>query len=545
MILRRIAFVLAVFGGISLHTYGQSALPFSYFDLWLEEVTIPQFPAFHSGVTAHHDGKWLIMGGRTNGMHGFYPPFAFPTNGRQELVYVVDPEAGSIWSADISGLDSLAREQLGSSNMQFAQKDDKLYITGGYGYKESIDDYTTFPYLTSVNMPMLMDSVIAGGDISSAFRSVIDSTMAVTGGRMGRIGDRYFLVFGHYFHHRYSVADLGSFIQKYTYQIRMFDIQDDAVQLAAINKQVVTDSANFRRRDFNMTPFEEGTEKGFYAWSGVFRDSVDLPYYNPIRITSDGSYEVLPFEQKLAHYHSGSLSISLENSFLSSDKMHVFFGGMAEYYPDEFENLIQDSLVPFIKQISSVQVYSDGLVEHYNGVNFSTQDYCGTYAPNQIRFAFEEFEGSNMEFIPNPQYMNEETGVMNYELDFQNPTLNIGYMVGGIISTGRNIADMNDPSLSFASNKVYKVFAEVKNCGNISEYSTATMQVFPNPSTDFIQAQTDEPVTRWDVTDLSGKTVLSQNAAGQSLYVGNLASGTYLLHITTQQNAYRAKFIKR
>lgn len=535
--------VLALFIGVQIQSYCQQAsLAFS--DLWLEEVMIPQFPAFHSGVTAHHDGKWLIMGGRTNGMHGFYPPFAFPTNGRQELVYVVDPEAGSIWSADISGLDSLAREQLGSSNMQFAQKDDKLYITGGYGYKESIDDYTTFPYLTSVNMPMLMDSVIAGGDISSAFRSVIDSTMAVTGGRMGRIGDRYFLVFGHYFHHRYSVADLGSFIQKYTYQIRMFDIQDDSVQLAAINKQMVTDSANFRRRDFNMTPFEEGAEKGFYAWSGVFRDSVDLPHYNPIRITSDGSYAVIPFEQKLAHYHSAAISLKTDAMIEASNLMHVFLGGTAEYYLDNNEFIVQDSLVPFTKVFSSVQVYPTGLDELKAGIINWRFKGCGQFNPNQIRYEFNGYEGTNMEFIPNSQLTDEETGVVEFNLQFENPIL-LGYAVGGIISTGPNIADMNDPSLSFASDKVYKVFFDVKVCGNINEYSTATLQVFPNPTADYIQAQTDEMVIRWEVTDLSGKTVLSQNAAGQSLYVGNLASGTYLLRITTQQNAYRAKFIKR
>jgi hypothetical protein len=532
--------LLILLAGTSVQSYGQQDKSLIISDLWLEEMIIPQFPAFHSGVTAHYDGKWLIMGGRTNGMHGFYPPFAFPTGGRQESVYVVDPEAGSVWSADISGLDSLVREQLGSSNMQFAQNGDKLYIAGGYGYKESIDDYTTFPYLTSVNMPMLMDSVIAGGNINTAFRSVIDSTMAVTGGRMGRIGDRYFLVFGHYFHHRYSVADLGSFIQKYTYQIRMFDIQDDDTLLAAVNKQVITDSVNFRRRDFNMTPFKEGTEKGFYAWSGVFRDSVDLPHYNPIRIKSDGSYAVLPFEQKLAHYHSGSFSMKIDNpGYYTYKDAHVFLGGMAEYYPDSGYALVQDSLVPFTKNFSSVQISGDQIVEQKAGLLPWPTPECGLFFPNEIRNSFLEFEGTNMEFIPNLTYYDAETGVINYSHNWPNVNQPVGYLVGGIISAGRNIADMNDPSLSFASNKVYKVFYETKLCSNIQEYSTAILQVYPNPATDYIQARTDEAITRWEVTDLSGKTVLSRNAAGQSLYVGNLAPGTYLLGIITGQNTYR------
>jgi hypothetical protein len=532
-------------------TQAQPVVSLRIADLWLEETNIPGFPAFHSGAVGQHEGKWIIMAGRTNGMHGFYPPFAFPGNGRQLNVYVVDPEEGNIWSVPNDGItDVRIREQLSSSNMQFAQRNDKLYITGGYGYMNAIDDFTTFPYLTSADMGCLTDSVIAGGDINSCFNVTEDSLFAVAGGRMGRIDERYFLVFGHYFHHRYSVADLGSFIQRYTFQIRMFDLADSNSVFEPQNVQVVTDSVNFRRRDFNMTPFEEGNEKGFYAWSGVFRDSVDLPHYTPVRIKSDGTYEVLPFEQKLAHYHSGSFSFKTNSpGDMGGQNMHVFLGGMAEYYPDQNNQISQDSLVPFTKQFSSVQknTFSGEISEYYHGVILYPEDYCNYFQPGQIRFAFNEYEGTNAEFIPNPDLVSEQTGVVLDTSIFLSETpLLLGYVIGGIHSTGPNIADMNDPSLSFASDRIYKVYYTMRTCADIKESAVSRVGLFPNPTSETIRVDTDDELKTLIITDAAGKTVRSQ--AGQIayvLYVGDLAPGVYFLQAQTNEKALRATFVKQ
>lgn len=544
-----VGFLAFLFFGIAI--YAQPAVSLRIADLWLEEMTIPGFPAFHSGAVGHHDGKWIIMAGRTNGMHGFYPPFAFPGNGRQLNVYVVDPVQGSVWSVPNDDIADLRiREQLSSSNMQFAQKGDKLYITGGYGYMGAIDDFTTFPYLTAADMGCLTDSVIAGGDINPCFRITEDSLFAVAGGRMGRIADRYFLVFGHYFHHRYSVADLGSFIQHYTYQIRMFDITDNDTAFGPANLQVKTDSANFRRRDFNMTPFEEGNEKGFYAWSGVFRDSVDLPHYRPVRIKSDGTYQVLPVEQYLSHYHSASFSlITYRPGDYGSGPMHVFLGGMAEYYPDQNNQLVQDSLVPFTKQFSSVQgdSYFGELTEYYQGVTPWAGDPCNVFNPGEIRYAFPDYEGTNAEFIPNPALVSEQTGVVFDTLLFWSaPKALLGYVVGGIISTGPNIADMNDPSLSFASDRIYKVYYEMKACADMNESAASQVKIFPNPASENIRVDTDEDLKTLVITDAAGKIVRSQTGnVSHLLHVGDLAPGVYFLQAVSVGKSLRATFIKQ
>lgn len=523
-----------------------------YSDVWIEPVTIPNFPALHSGAIAEHNGKWIMMGGRTNGMHGFYPPFAFPANGRQTNVYVVDPEAGSVWSSPIDSLDVRVREQLSSSNMQFAEGNGKMYLSGGYGYHEAIDDFTTFPYLTSADMGCITDSVIAGGDLRPCFKVYEDSLMAVTGARMARIENDYFLVFGHFFHHRYSVADLGSFIQKYTYQIRKFNIQDTADSLYITNVEVVTDSSLFRRRDFNMTPFEDANERGLIVWSGVFRDSVDLPYYNPIKINQNLSYELLPLEQKYAHYTSAAFCLKLDlyyEGWWSSlpNSIHMFFGGMAEYYLDEQKQVVQDSLVPFVKNFSSVHLDGNSPQEMPFGISeFTSKDVlCPPYLLSGLRYAFEGYEGTNAEFVANPAYRSDTTGVLKVPTVQYDP-LTLGYIVGGIESTGPNIANMNDPSLSFASNKVYKVSYSYIECGNISEYATNPLKIFPNPSANLVNINTKEPVVRYEILDLTGKVIQQETGTDIRLFtISELVPGTYFLKVFTGGNVFHTSLIKQ
>lgn len=517
-------------------------------EIWVEEVVLPGFPAFHSGAVAQDNGKWFILGGRTNGMHGFYPPFAFPNAGKQNQLYVVDPNGGAVWSMGLDSLSVPLQEQLSSSNMQFVQHNGNLYIAGGYGYHAAIDDFTTFPYLTSVNLAALADSVIAGGNPAPCFKTVTDSSMAVTGGRLGRVGNRFFLACGHYFHHRYSKEDLGSFIQRYTYQIRLFNIKDSGNVLALENKTAVTDSIHFRRRDFNMTAYSEGLNgEGLMLWSGVFRDSVDLPHYRPIRIHADGTYEVLPLEQKMAHYQSGAMSLkgNGEQPFPGSGTyLHYFFGGMAEYYLDSAQQTVQDSLVPFVKTFSSVQLGGGNEQENKYGPLSYPFDYGGLNS-GRMRYAFNGFEGTNVEFVPNPQYVLNNVEVLSIDPNAFTAPILLGNLIGGIESTGRNIADMNDPSLSFASGKLYAVYYQATIVLGMEDHASQTVRVYPNPVTDVLHVSLTEPIQRREVLDLTGKTVLQTSWGGPTLDVSQLQPGTYFLKVFTKDKLYRSAFVKQ
>lgn len=494
------------------------------YHLQLEEVIIPSFPKFHSSAVGSYNGKWIIIGGRTNGLHGFYPPFAFPTNGIQNQLYVVDPDAGSVWNMGLDSLPQPLKEQFSSSNMQYCVNGDKLYISGGYGYSATLDDYITFPYLTEVDMNLLSQAVISGTNPSHCFKYTIDSAMAVTGGRMLEKDDRYYLFFGHKFTGRYSSTPGPDFEQEYSYQIRMFNIASSVDSIHITNYSTVTDSVNFRRRDLNVTPYvkhNNGNDTvGFMGWSGVFKANADRPFTDQIFIKPDGTYSIVETIQRYNQYHCAYIPME----YFGYRTHTVFFGGMAEY--ESNNGLVADTLVPFVKNVSMV-----------------AEDALSIYE----ELAYEQldtFAGTNAEFVPLPNTVNESTGLVELYTEDCNVLLPIGYIIGGIESTGKHISTMNDPSLSLASDKVYKVSIAV-HCWDVEEHNMSALQVFPNPSQDFIRVNTNENITHWQVMDISGKTMIdTKSNATKTLDVSSLQTGTYFVKIFTSGNLYRSTFIK-
>ena len=146
-----------------------SALPYS---ISLEEYDFgaADLPTLHSFNAAHHDGKWIVFAGRTNGMHGFdaIGPGNFPPAAQNKEVWVIDPVAKQSWSRSLEsasgGLTAAEIRSLTPANTQFYQRGDHLYVTGGYGL--IFDPGTpntqngTHSTLTAVNLPGIIDWVV-------------------------------------------------------------------------------------------------------------------------------------------------------------------------------------------------------------------------------------------------------------------------------------------------------------------------------------------------------------------------------------------------
>ena len=63
---------------LQLSLIGQSTFPF---DVVLEPLTITNLPGMQSYAAAQHNGKWLIIGGRIDGLHQRQPWQAFNARG--------------------------------------------------------------------------------------------------------------------------------------------------------------------------------------------------------------------------------------------------------------------------------------------------------------------------------------------------------------------------------------------------------------------------------------------------------------------------------
>src|ERR1044071_3516937 len=93
---------------------GNAQQPFA---VTIADEPITAMPGIHSFAFAESNGKWLFIGGRTNGLHGFLTPFAFETSYANSLIRVVDPVANQNWSAPASTLPDSIREPVTSTNM--------------------------------------------------------------------------------------------------------------------------------------------------------------------------------------------------------------------------------------------------------------------------------------------------------------------------------------------------------------------------------------------------------------------------------------------
>ncbi len=498
------------------------------FTLRLEPSTLTSAPAVHSGAFGEYNKKWFFIGGRKNGLHGFQPPFAFPTNGANDMIYVVDPTTDQSWSASTGTLPDNIREPITSSNMQFYLNDSMLYLVGGYGWKDSLQDFVTWPPLTAVNMNSLMNAVISAQPIDSLFRQITDSTLAICGAHLQKLDSTYYLVFGHRFDGIYNRTDTaGFFVQTYSHEIRKFQLADDGSNLSIYNYTAVRDTNNFRRRDYNLLPFYDPFRgEGLLAFSGVFQKNANLPYLTPIEIFKDTVIVRNDFNQNLSQYHSAVCALYDSINYLQHN---IFFGGMSMYYMDTLtQQTIADSLVPFVRTISDVARDID-LNYHEIDAGIKMPALLGTnaYFFYDLNVPFVRKHFVHLNALPHNQ--------------------RIGYIVGGIESPELNIS-FTDPSLSFASTRVFEVYLDTIATTAVKEISNDVLNFFcyPNPSSDKVEIAFElkkNETVKIELLDMKGslvKEVCNQSfGSGKQKLLLNIAEyskGVYNCVITVNGN---------
>lgn len=483
------------------------------FSLALEEISVKQSPGLQSFVVGQDEqGRWLFIGGRTDGLHLRRPFESFLASDNNLNFFVVDPIADTTYSTSISSLSTDLAEQLQSTNMEFYQRDDRLYIIGGYAYSATAADHITFPFLTAVDVPRTVDAIIKGTSIAPYIQQISDPRMQVTGGYLGYLDSVFYLVGGQKFMGRYNPMGPThgpGFTQEYTNAIRTFKIIDNGTSIAIADFQETVDSANLHRRDYNMTPqiFPDGTA-GFTAFSGVFQYTADLPWLNTVDITAKG-YQVRPnFNQYLSQYHSAHVPIF----DAQANAMHtLFFGGMSRYTLDPVNGqLVDDQNVPFVKTISQVTRYAnDSMVEL------------------TLPISMPGFLGSSAEFIPRHDIAFLHGEILDLNQLPQGRTL-IGYIYGGIESTAPNIFFVNDGTQSEATNRCFEVYLEKGTTTALPPVPLTGDQVIglelaPNP------ADSQVKLTFW-IPDPMNMQLLVHNVEGKIMTnqaFGQLGTGTY------------------
>ena len=510
------------------------------FTISLEPVNITNLGGLHSYAFGQSGGKWLLVGGRLDGLHQRQPFSAFDVANNNTELIVVDPITLQKWSAPLATLPTAMQEQLSSTNMEFYQDGDYLYFIGGYGYSATASNHITYSKLTAIKVPDVINAIINGTSFTSFFRQITDAKFQVTGGRLRKINTNYYLVGGQKFIGKYNPngPDSGpGFVQEYTDAIRVFSINDDGTTITINHIQSFVDNANLHRRDFNVESqiLPNGNE-GLTAFSGVFQTNANLPFLNSVLIDANGYTVNTTFQQFYNHYHCAVIPLYAA----TRNEMHtVFFGGMAQYYDDN-GTLTQDDNVPFVNTIARV-----------------TRDANGVMAEYKLPITMPSLLGSGSEFIPNkdiPHYPNE---VLKLDNITANNTL-IGYIYGGIRSSAANIFFSNTGMESRANNQIFKVFLTntTLSIDDLNEQSIGTLkiEVYPVPNNgDFIikynLIKSDD--VKIIISDITGreikKIVLKNQRAGENIYRNNTSilpsNGMYFLRIETSYEKVTRKVI--
>lgn len=516
----------------------------SPFSIQIEPMTISGLPGIQSYSHAQSGGKWLIVGGRLDGLHramGMGMMGApFPASSNNNNLVVVDPVSSQFWTASLGSLPVDLQEQLSATNAQFYQEGDYLYVLGGYGYSSTAGEHKTFDKLSAIHVPGVMQAVIAGNPIAPHIRQLADPDFQVTGGQLEKIGNTYYLVGGHNFDGTYHhMSGMGMFTQTYTNAIRKFTLSDNGTTITVGHLPGIVDSANLHRRDYNLVPqVMPGGHEGITAFSGVFQVAADLPYLNSVDIDSSAHAPNNAFSQYYNHYQCAFLPVY---SAQAAEMHTVFFGGMAQYY-DVSGVLTQDDNVPFVNTIARVTRHSNGSMDE-------------TKLPATLPSLLGA--GSALLLAPGlPTYPNH---VVNLDLLTADTTL-VGYVYGGISSPNPNVfMSMMGGNGTTATNQIFKVYlvqgtATGMDRPNAQSTGSLQMQLGPNPGNGKVIVHfsliTGGPV-RIDLLDESGKLIgeedileLEAGRHSHQLNLGDrLVAGAYLVRVSTAQEVATQRIV--
>lgn len=300
----------------------------------VEEFLNPDLPDLHSYTHAVYGDKIIMIGGRTNGLHG--QTYSFVLWNSNKSIYVIDtkgwsdPKTWAVHQMPASDLHmpgaAINGDQFMANNAEFFTRDTVLYIIGGMlnsnvptrlidpkhpqtsgiemvPNSKSIDgkipnNMHTLNYMTAINLPSLVNTVMNKVAMPmNSMRQVQDSLFQLTGGEVGMIGDTVFLAFGWNF-----FASAQPFGDMYSHQVRRFTFKDDGKNLA-INKiplcPTCGDGHNgydtlgeFRRRDGSMSVMIDPANgnPGLLFYSGVFKNGA-TNFDTPVWITKDSAAE--------------------------------------------------------------------------------------------------------------------------------------------------------------------------------------------------------------------------------------------------------------
>ena len=338
-----------------------------------------------------------------------------------------------------------------------------LYISGGYGFQSSTQQFITWPLLTAIDIDGLIHWVVdpsEGETAAQHIRQAYSPMLAVTGGAMDQLGgpnNPTLLTLGWDFEGAYG---FGVSVGRYTEQVRTFFICDNGENLWVefIDVAPYRQDPNFRRRDLNVATVLRPGKNGklipkLVAYAGVFTPDPGV-WTVPIIINADGTAEMpdpndpATFKQAMQQYKCAIAGLYSKSTGLM---YNILLGGITYGY-FVGGKFVVDSEIPFTNQVTVIRSNKH---EHF------TQFFMRAGYP-LIRANFSHpgnplLFGSGAQFFAADEVKQYVDDIIKY--DKINRSTVIGYIVGGIQSTLINTESITD---SAASPYIFKVILHPK-----------------------------------------------------------------------------------
>jgi hypothetical protein len=426
----------------------------SPFRITVKEAPSQPAPALQSFAYGVSGGKWLFVGGRTNGFHRTSDrERTFPSRYANKYIHVVDPAKDIAWKV---GLPASVKQSLSATNPVYYQDGNVLYVIGGYGSSNDKDlpqDYQTFPTLTAIRLPEVIQAITSGHneDVAANIVSIADERMRVTGGEMVKLGSNFYLCLGQ----NYDAIYKGAYTGKYTGEVRRFGIEFSGKALSITDYVAFADpngpgpASQYHRRDLvAIEAVRPDGSPGITLLGGVFTN-LGGTWVNPILIDQDstGNTKITvdgTFDQKMSQYNCAVLTIS---DPAARTMFVTLFGGISLYYYDAQGRLTPSSLdnfTPFISSITTQVRRADGTTIEY---------------PQAPADSLPGFLGANAVFIPLdtlPRCAGTRS-VLDYSKLPNGPSVLLGHIYGGIRATAPQASEFNP---TYANNVIYEVYLE-------------------------------------------------------------------------------------
>lgn len=457
------------------------------FDLRLTKVEWEGAPGLHSFAAAVVEsgpdrGKWVLLGGRTNGLHNLVGT-SFPESQRNTRAHVVDPATGEVCSSPLNGLRQNLYDAVSATNHLSAQDGDVLWIDGGYGFAANAQDNVTFGYLIAVDVPGLARAVLenCGQEVPSIERHFSHGSLgpdcelfgpktaggkdpgcalALTGGGMELLDGDLYLAFGQRFGGRYN--DFFNQQQIYGCQVARLAPPEPvwggtfavgAVEVVAAGGDecppggLVPNDDPFHRRDLNVMPavYAAGgaPAEALFVFGGVFRLEF-FAFSEPIYVTASGVTVDQGTHQRIGQYEAGSLSLFDARSQTSHA---VILGGISDRYCTEGQSGVETPQCTRSKKILSFPGFvEDGTIlscqggsEGEGGFACAGFEQFLLYRPYAVHNPDLDTAmlGANAVFLRDPDAPAYDNDVLKLERLPAGEYTHVGWIYGGIEVSGK------------------------------------------------------------------------------------------------------------